>query len=63
MKVSVTAEYAQAEFSPDFVPPWLAFRIDTNDTGIGRATWSTGDEAQYQSGAFTITQDGEQTHA
>lgn len=25
-------------------------------TGIGRATWSTGDEVQYQSGAFTITE-------
>lgn len=25
-------------------------------TGIGRATWSTGDEAQYQTGAFTITE-------
>ena len=56
MKVSVTAEYGQVEFSPDFVPPWLAFRIDTNGTGIGRATWSTGDEVQYQSGAFTITE-------
>lgn len=25
-------------------------------TGIGRATWSTGDEAQYQTGSFTITE-------
>lgn len=56
MKVSVTAEYDQAEFSHDFVPPWLAFRIDTNGTGIGRAAWSTGDEGQYQTGAFTITE-------
>jgi len=29
---------------------------ETLETGIDRATWSTGDEGQYQTGAFTITE-------
>ena len=56
MKAFFTVEYDQVEFSPCFVLPWLALRINDKGTGINRATWSTGDEAQHQTGAFTITE-------
>lgn len=31
-------------------------RLSGEGTGVDRAAWSTGDEGQYQSGAFTITE-------